>query len=165
MSNSRGFTIIEVLLYMVLSTLLVVLAMQALATFERLVISRSGFAVYKAALYAGIDSMVRDCSRAPAEPQMWVINRSDTITWQTDYGVEGFTIKHGTLMRVSRSRDQKGKLRAPYSSTLLTQVHGSFTVYRSHNFISMIHLALTARFRDMQISIFRNIRLHEGIVS
>ena len=161
----KGFSLIELLVYSALSIFLVVLVFQFLALFERLVIGRSGEALYQTSLYVCIDSIVRDCAAAPADPRLWSSEQPHKIMWQNEQGLQGFECTHGTLVRVSRSRDSSGILRAPVYSTLLHNVEGSFTVYKTNNLVSMVGIALTARYRTTVLTMNKAVYLHAGVVS
>lgn len=161
----KGFSIIELLVYCTLSIFLVILVMQFLGTFERSVIARAGEALYQTCLYAGIDSIARDCSSAPADPRLWLRERPDKIMWQCEQGVLGFAFEQEKLVRISRSLDTAGLLRAPAYSTIVNNVKGSFIIHRSNDLISMIDITLRAHHRDTVLRMTKHAYLHSGAVS
>ena len=164
MGNQKGFSVIELLIYSALSIFIVVLVLQFLTTFERFVIGRSGAALYLTSLYAGIDSICRDCASAPANPILWKSEEPQRIIWQDEQGAQGFEFVHNTLVRVSRSLDNKGQLKAAAYSTLLHNVEGSFALHRSNNLVSSINISLTAHYRDTVMVIDKHVNLHGGLI-
>lgn len=164
MGIQRGFSIIELLIYSALSIFIVVLVLQFLTTFERFVVGRSGAALYLTSLYAGIDSMCRDCASAPASPSLWKNEQSQCIMWQDEQGQQGFEFVHNRLVRISRSFDSSGQLKASAYSTLLNNVEGSFAVCRSHNLITQINISLTAHYHNTVMTIDKHVHLHGGLV-
>ena len=165
MGMQKGFSVIELLIYSSLSIFIVVLVLQFLVTFERFVIGRSGAALYMTSLYAGIDSMSRDCASAPANPLLWKSAQPQRIIWQDELGQQGFEFLHNKLVRVSRSIDRNGQMKAPAYSTLLHNVEGLFAVNRSNNLVSSINISLKAQYHDTVVTIDKRVNLHGGLVS
>ena len=165
MGSLNGFSLMEMLIYTALSILLVVLVLQFVSMFQRLVVARSGAALYLTSLYAGVDSMVRDCALAPADPRLWTYEQQNKIMWQSDYGVQGFAFDKATLMRISRSRGSDGQLKAPVYTPLVHDVQGSFVICRSRDFVATIGIVLTAHYRDNVYSMNKYVHLREGVAS
>lgn len=164
MGACRGFSIIELLIYSALSIFLVILVLQFLTIFERFVIGRSGEALYLTSIHAGIDSIARDCASAPADPRLWTKEQPATIMWQCQSGVLGFAFEPDKLVRISRSRDKTGRLRAPARSTILNHVQGAFTIHRSQDLITMITVSFEAQYCNRIFSMNKQVCLHEGVV-
>jgi hypothetical protein len=165
MGISRGFSLIEMIIYATLSIFLVMLVLQFLSNFQRFALGRSGTALYVTSLNACIDSMSRDCASAPADTRLWISMQPDTIMWKCQQGVQGFAFDNDRLMRISRSVDGSGRLRAPAHSTLLNHVNGTFTITRSQDLVSIITITLNALYNNRVFSSNKQVYLHEGIVS
>lgn len=164
MRIGNGFSIIELLVYSAASFFLVVIMMQFLSRTAQFILARSGESLYLASVYAGMDSMVRDCICSPADPKLWINEQPDKIMWQHGQGVLGFIFEHNKLLRVSRSRDIHGQLRSPTYSPLIHNVQGSFTINKSRGYFSIITISLTVHYGDRYWLMNKRIGLFNGVV-
>lgn len=160
-----GFSMIELLIYSTLSVFLVVIVLNYMSRFERFVIGRSGRSLYLTNLYAGMDSMVRDCAAAPADPSMWTVESPDKIMWKNRIGVLGFAIEKNKLIRIFRSIDPQGRLRGTVSSMIVNDVQGFFAVEKSKKLISAVFISLTVQNQSYPYQIEKRVYLNEGVIS
>lgn len=165
MQTVRGFSLVEILVYIALSVLLISLVLSFAAYFVASVRFCSAEAVYTAAINAGVDAIVRDCSSAPCDPIMWSNMKPDFLLWRCSLGYVGFAFRHGGLMRISRSIDATGQLLAPVYVPLLKNVRGSFAIDMMQGRVVAVNLLLEWFLGKKYYSIQKKVYLHEGIVA
>lgn len=160
----NGFSLIELLVYAALSMFMVVLVMRFFSFFALMACKNSKQAVFETSCNAGLDVLVRDCAAAPADVRRWLFMQSDLIAWKRPFGIEGFSLQNGKLIKMYRAIGDNGLLQNPAYSTLLQYVQGNFSINQSRGFVISIHISLKTNFNNQTRSIDRLVYLKEGLV-
>jgi type II secretory pathway pseudopilin PulG len=142
MYKRQGFTLVELLVYTVVSSFLVVTVMHVVSIIQRHVAAQQRVSIVQAGVYACLDSFAYSCAQAPCSMQHWIIHEPHSIGWITHEGKLIFEFKHDALMRIFSARDQFGLYKQSCSSLLIPHVKGSFHVCSNDGCVVSVNLEL-----------------------
>jgi hypothetical protein len=143
-SNRRGFSLIELLVYSAVTCCLVVTVIHFTSIVQRDVAMLQNMAIAQTGVYAGLDSLARACAQAPGDLGKWFINEPQSVGWVAGGEQLWFVFKDGNLVRISCTRERLGKCRMACSSLLIPHVKGSFHVCSAAGSVLSVEVRMCA---------------------
>lgn len=109
MKRHKGFTLIEVLLYLVLSSFVIIVSFNAVVTIQRQQMNIEKKSKQVMELYAAIASLTRDIEAAPCNKEQWIDTGPNRLVWKTNKKQIAWFIEKDALVRTEqRYREQGG---------------------------------------------------------
>lgn len=166
MKNSDGFTIIECIIYLCLSSFFTVLVLQAYLLLQQRVTERLTAAHEHVALAISIDTIVQDIATAPINKSRWSSKGPRLIRWSDDYGnTMGFALSNNNLLKITRARGNTGTLRGPAYNVLARNIDGNFQVAEQDNIIKSVTIQATALVGQKRENVNLIMRPKAGIIN
>ncbi len=104
-----GASLIELLVYTVLLSLLSLLLFQGALTVQNRVRGADKKSVVRIDMYAALDALTRDVRSAPASLEAWLILEPVRLSWRTQKSEIAWYVAHGYLYRAQKTYNVRTK--------------------------------------------------------
>lgn len=104
-----GASLIELLVYIVLLSLLSLLLFQGALMVQNRVRSVDKKSVVRIGMYAALDALTRDVRSAPASLEAWLILEPSRLSWRTQKSEIAWYAAHGSLYRAQKTYNVRTK--------------------------------------------------------
>lgn len=139
MMKSFGFTLIECILYLCLSSLFTLLVLHSYLMLQKTVIERLTAAYEHVTLAISLDSIIADIASAPIDKKHWSSRGPQLIRWSDEQGnIHSFALSNNNLLKITRAVRENGILKGPAFNVILHNIQGSFEVKVNDNNIESI---------------------------
>lgn len=156
----KGFSIIAVMVYLSLSTLLIALLMRAVTNLYPRLVGCSQHSAEYLKLCVAIDCLANDLYGAPHHPLQWLDATKEILRWKQGDKTVSWQYRNSKLVRIESTFHKKKKIKSIAADSLTECL---FEQHKSKKYITGITVKLLSKQAENSITLTRIIALRTGV--